>query len=177
VPVWADELRSARQQAESAEKPLRPKADPVVVAQQRTAAMAAVQLALDALSQEIAQGHGKAAPKVAADLRQTLKEHGRYIDATLEAQVHAALTTAGELEGWQRWRADQIREELLAKAQALVTQPLGGRNGKPATKVVFPITDCGKNSTRPAARLTRWSRNGSSKRALNRRRASRSARP
>lgn len=134
VPVWADELRSARQQAESAEKPLRPKADPVVVAQQRTAAMAAVQLALDALSQEIAQGHGKAAPKVAADLRQTLKEHGRYIDATLEAQVHAALTTAGELEGWQRWRADQIREELLAKAQALVTQPLGGRKQQEALR-------------------------------------------
>jgi ribonuclease HI len=37
------------------------------------------------------------------------------------------LGAAGELEGWQRWRADQIREELMAKAQALLDKPLGGR--------------------------------------------------
>lgn len=134
VPVWADELRGARQQAELSDKPARPKADPAVLAQQRAAAAAAVKQALDALSREVAEGHGKAAPKAAADLRQTLKEHGRHIDATLEAQAHAALTSAGELEGWQRWRADQIREELVAKAQALVVQPLGGRKQQEALR-------------------------------------------
>jgi len=51
----------------------------------------------------------------------------------LEARAHAALSQAGELEGWQRWRADQLREELVAKAEALVkvqtTVPEGQRPG------------------------------------------------
>jgi hypothetical protein len=136
VPVWADELRVAREQASQAQadKPARPKADPVVLARQRAQAAAAVQQALEVLAREVGEGHGKAAPKAAADLRQILKEHGRHIDAALEAQVHAALTSAGELEGWQRWRADQIREELLTQAQALVVQPLGGRKQQEALR-------------------------------------------
>ncbi len=129
VPVWADELRALRDQAAGlkSDKPAKPKVDPAVLAQQRAQASAAVQQALDLLKAELAQGHGKAAPKAAADLRQALKDHVRHIDAALEADAHATLTSAGELEGWQRWRADQIREELLAKAQALVDKPLGGR--------------------------------------------------
>ncbi len=136
VPVWADQLRAAREQTALAasDKPPRPKADPAVVARQRTEAAAAVEQALEALTRELGEGHGKAAPKAAAELRQTLKAHGKHIDAALEARVHAALTSAGELEGWQRWRADQIREELLAKAQALVAQPLGGRKQQEALR-------------------------------------------
>ncbi|HEY0200405.1 MAG TPA: DUF349 domain-containing protein, partial [Burkholderiaceae bacterium] len=49
----------------------------------------------------------------------------------LEHRVQAALAAAGELEGWQRWGADQVREELVAKAEALLNRPegqaLGGR--------------------------------------------------
>lgn len=60
-----------------------------------------------------------------------LKQHGKQIDQELESQVNAALIAAGELEGWQRWSADKLREELLAKAQGLLTRPegqeLGGR--------------------------------------------------
>jgi hypothetical protein len=41
------------------------------------------------------------------------------------------LTAAGELEGWQRWRADQIRLELVTKAEALLGEDkapaMGGR--------------------------------------------------
>ena len=136
VPVWADELRSLRDQAAGikADKPAKPKVDPAVLAQQRAQASAAVQQSLDLLKAELAQGHGKAAPKAAADLRQALKDHVRHIDAALEADAHATLTSAGELEGWQRWRADQIREELLAKAQALVDKPLGGRKQQEALR-------------------------------------------
>jgi ATP-dependent RNA helicase SUPV3L1/SUV3 len=136
VPVWADELRALRDQAAGAksDKPAKPKVDPAVLAQQRAQASAAVQQALDLLKAELAQGHGKAAPKAAADLRQALKDHVRQIDAALEADAHATLTSAGELEGWQRWRADQIREELLAKAQALVDKPLGGRKQQEALR-------------------------------------------
>ena len=95
-----------------------------------------VQEALAKLEHEVTEGHGKSTPKVAADLRQALKEHIRNIDSKLEAAAHAALTAAGELEGWQRWRADQIREELVVKAEALVAKPLGGRKQQDTLRVM-----------------------------------------
>jgi len=122
VPVWADELRAARGvPAETSPKPGKPKVDPQVRAQ----ATQAVREVLEKLEQEIAQGHGKASAGAAAALRNALKEHGKLIDDKLENQAHAALAAAGELEGWQRWRADQLRQELVAKAEALfeVTAP------------------------------------------------------
>ena len=130
VPVWADELRAARGEvvaAAAAEPAPRAPVDPQRVA----SAVQAVTEALSKLESETAQGHGKASVGAAAQLRSAWKNHGRFVDAALEARVHAALVTAGELEGWQRWSADQIREELLAKAQGLLARPegqaLGGR--------------------------------------------------
>ena len=128
VPVWADELRQARGlPPEAAPQPAKLKVDPQIRAQ----ATSAVREALSKLEQEVAEGHGKASTGAAANLRQALKEHGRHIDDALDKQVHAALAAAGELEGWQRWRADQLREELVGKAEALLNRPegqaLGGR--------------------------------------------------
>lgn len=127
VPVWADELRQARGLPAEAPEPARPKVDPEL----RARATAAVREVLGHLEQEIAQGHGKASAGAANALRQALKEHGRHIDGQLDRQAHAALAAAGELEGWQRWRADQLREELVGKAEALLKRPegqaLGGR--------------------------------------------------
>jgi ATP-dependent RNA helicase SUPV3L1/SUV3 len=120
VPVWADELRAARGVAvETPIRPAKPKVDPEVRAQ----ATQAVRDVLAKLEQEIAQGHGKASAGAAAALRNALKEHGKLIDDKLENQAHAALAAAGELEGWQRWRADQLRQELVAKAEALFEHP------------------------------------------------------
>ncbi len=116
VPVWADELRVARGgPAEAAVKPSRPKIDPEV----RAKATAVVRDVLAKLEAEIALGHGKASAGAALALRNALKEHGKLVDDKLENQAHAALSAAGELEGWQRWRADQLRHELVAKAEAL----------------------------------------------------------
>jgi len=128
VPVWADELRAARGvPAEAASKPQKPKIDPEIRAQ----ATKTVQEALSKLELEIAEGHGKASAGAAAALRNALKEHGRLIDDKLENLAHAALAAAGELEGWQRWRADQLREALVAKAEGLLKRPegqaIGGR--------------------------------------------------
>lgn len=128
VPVWADELRALRgAAAEPLSKPQKPKIDPEIRAQ----AVHRVQEALTKLEQEIAQGHGKASAGAAAALRHALKEQGRLIDDKLENQSHAALAAAGELEGWQRWRADQLREELVGRAEGLLKRPegqaLGGR--------------------------------------------------
>ncbi len=128
VPVWADELRLARGIAvEPPAKPARPAVDP----ERRAQANVAVQAVLTQLQQELSTGHGKASVAAANALRTALKDLGRLIDDKLEAQAHAALTAAGELEGWQRWRADQLREELVAKAEALLQRPegqaLGGR--------------------------------------------------
>jgi ATP-dependent RNA helicase SUPV3L1/SUV3 len=108
-------------------RPAAPKVDPAV----RAAAQDAVQAALAKLEQETAEGHGKASAGAAAALRAVLKEHGKLVDAPLEARVHAALVAAGELEGWQRWSADKVREDLVAKAEGLLKRPegqaLGGR--------------------------------------------------
>jgi len=132
VPVWADELRQARGLPTEAEKTLqreapKPKVDP----QQQAKAAQAVGQALATLEQETAQGHGKASVGAASALRAVLKVHGRWIDGELESKVHAALVAAGELEGWQRWSADQLREDLVTRAQALLARPdgqeLGGR--------------------------------------------------
>ena len=148
VPVWADELRAARGLPTSkAEHPHhgaadgsapargpKVKLDPAIIKDIREKAAAIVQQALAKLEHEVTEGHGKATPKVAADLRQVLKEHIRHIDSSLEAAAHAALAAAGELEGWQRWRADQIREELVVKAEALAAKPLGGRKQQDALR-------------------------------------------
>ena len=146
VPVWADELRAARglptskadsQATADGSQPARaPKAkmDPAALNELRAKSSAIVHEALARLEHEVTEGHGKSTPKVAADLRHALKEHIRNIDSKLEAAAHAALTAAGELEGWQRWRADQIREELVVKAEALVAKPLGGRKQQDALR-------------------------------------------
>ena len=126
VPVWADELRTLRGVPL---EPAKPRLDPAVLKEMREKSASAVREALSKLEQEVAEGHGKATPKAAADLRNQLKEHGKLIDSTLENQAHAALAAAGELEGWQRWRADQLREELVGKAEALLKAPEGQAYG------------------------------------------------
>jgi hypothetical protein len=144
VPVWADELRAARgislpTTSPVGDKPARPpkvKLDPAVLADLRTKSAAAVQAALTKLEAEVAEGHGKSTPKAAADLRNALKENIRHIDSALEAACHAALTAAGELEGWQRWRADQIREDLVEKAEKLMAKPMGGRKQQEALRAM-----------------------------------------
>ena len=106
---------------------LKPKVDPEV----RAAANAAVQEAITKLETQTSEGHGKASAGAAQALRHALKEFGKAIDSKVDGLAHAALAAAGELEGWQRWRADQLREELLIKAEGLLKRPegqaIGGR--------------------------------------------------
>lgn len=132
VPMWANELRVARGVAlEAAAEAHKPRVDPELLRQLRAQATQAVHDTLAKVEQEVAQGHGKASAGAAAALRNALKAHARHIDDKLEAKAHAALAAAGELEGWQRWRADQLREELVAKAEGLLKRPdgqaIGGR--------------------------------------------------
>lgn len=151
VQVWADELRALRGEvvttAAEAEKPAKaakPKLDPAQRQALREQATQAVLAVLTAVETEITEGHGKATAGAANALRQVLKEHGRNLDTALDARVHAALTAAGELEGWQRWRADQLRQELVAKAEALF-KPVVVRKpkvqAKPETEVVEPAAE------------------------------------
>ena len=133
VPVWADDIRRHRGQATAAGPVPEGAGAPAGAPAQRPAKMDAAQRqalrqqatqavleVLEAVEKEVAEGHGKASAGAAASLRQVLKVHGRHLDTALDARVHAALTAAGELEGWQRWRADQIRQELVARAEALM---------------------------------------------------------
>jgi ATP-dependent RNA helicase SUPV3L1/SUV3 len=132
VPVWADAIRTSRGEAveKKADKPVKPKIDP----EKRQAANSAVREQLSKLEQELAEGHGKASAQAANDVRGALREHGAYIDERTEAKARDALNAAGEMEGWQKWRANQIREELIIKAQALVAKPLGGRKQQDAVR-------------------------------------------
>jgi hypothetical protein len=138
VPVWADELRALRGEAaatapnldgDKPAKPAKPKLDPAQRQALRDQATQAVLTVLTAVETEVSEGHGKASAGAANALRQVLKDHGRHLDTALDARVHAALTAAGELEGWQRWRADQLRQELVAKAEALF-KPVVARKPK-----------------------------------------------
>ena len=135
VPMWAGELRALRGTPDPGDdapaKPGKPKIDPELLKELRAKAATAVGEVLAKLEQETTEGHGKASAGAANALRNALKEHGKYIDQALDARAHTALGAAGELEGWQRWRADQLREELVGKAEALLKRPegqaLGGR--------------------------------------------------
>ena len=138
VPVWADEIRRQRGEAVAeasapaeAPKAVKPKMDPAQRQALREQATAAVTEVLEAVEKEVTEGHGKASAGAAVALRAVLKTHGKNLDTALDARVHAALTAAGELEGWQRWRADQIRLELVTKAEALLGEDkapaMGGR--------------------------------------------------
>ncbi|MFM7025491.1 MAG: DUF349 domain-containing protein [Limnohabitans sp.] len=146
VPVWADEIRALRgetpaQTPVAAPGPSRggkPKMDPAERQALREQATQTVLVELEALEKEVAEGHGKASTSAATALRNVLKTHGRNLDPSFDARVHQALTSAGELEGWQRWRADQLRQELLTKAEALLgpdkKAAMGGRKMQEALR-------------------------------------------
>ncbi|MDR0457609.1 MAG: DUF349 domain-containing protein [Burkholderiaceae bacterium] len=124
VPVWADEIARARAAAaEAAEtaKPAKPKPAPPAP-EQIAAATQAVEAGVMLLEQAVASGHTKNMHSATQALRQSLKTHGRLIDDTLAARVHATLVSAGELQGWQRWSADQLREQLVVRAEALLVR-------------------------------------------------------
>lgn len=121
VPVWADEVRAIRGVADIVPKANKPKVDPQV----KEKANQTVQKVLAQLEAELALGHGKATVLAANALRNALKDFAHQIDHKLEVAVTSALTAAGELEGWQRWRADQIRQELVEKAKSLLNRPAG----------------------------------------------------
>ncbi len=138
VPVWADEVRLLRGQAIEPEPEV--ELDPALAAEKqaeqakrRSDAEAAVQAAVTALEQELGSGHSKASVAAAQALRNALKEHRRNLGAELEGKANAVLASAGELEGWQRWRADQIRQELVQQAEALIERPSAAEEAAPAT--------------------------------------------
>ena len=143
VPVWADEIRALRGQETPAVdaapvKTGKPRLDAAERQALREQATQAVLQELEALEKEVAEGHGKASAGAATALRNALKTHGRHLDPALDARVHQALTAAGELEGWQRWRSDQLRQELLVKAQGLLgpdkAPAMGGRKMQEALR-------------------------------------------
>ena len=123
VPAWADQLRQSRGESMAAA--------PVAIATKAKtdAPPQASQVALQVpsmllqLEKEVALGHSKAMSSAASLLRAALKTKGLQLDAELAQQVQTALAAAAELEGWQRKRADEIRLQLVTKAEALLQAP------------------------------------------------------
>ena len=145
VPVWADEIRRLRGEVltevpsalaatgatEVAKevKPAKPKLDAAQRQALREQASKAVTEVLEALEKQITE------PPVPADaavaLRTVLKAHGKNLETSLDERVHKALVAAGDAEGWQRWLADQVRQDLVNQAEALLdaekAPTVGGR--------------------------------------------------
>ena len=117
APVEAAAVQATPAEGEAAQAPAAEAAPAEAPAAAETAAPAAA-------------GGGKLS-KAIAQLRAVLKQQGRHIDAALGADVNAALLAAGDAQGWQGWKADSVREELVAQAEALLNRPdgqaLGGR--------------------------------------------------
>jgi len=145
VPVWADEIRKQRGEAAP------DKAHPAVSDEQqqvfREKASAAVGAVAKQLADTLAQGQGKMIPKWATELRHALKEHGRWLTTELEGQAQSLLAQAGDLEGWQRWRADQLRQELVAKAEDLLKVPEAQRlSGRKMQETLRALRDSWKQT-------------------------------
>jgi hypothetical protein len=142
VPVWADEIRRLRgelpkdtghahdapkaeksdksDKAEKADKPAKPKMDPAQRQVLRDAANLAMTEALDSVDKALTELAGQSSPEVLASLQAALKAHGKNMDTALDERLHLALVAAGDAEGWQRWRADQVRQQLVVQAEALL---------------------------------------------------------
>ena len=126
VPAWADQIKQKRAETSGAEaksvegqthqSKKKMDIDPAL----KTQAKQVMHECMDVLEKELSQGHGKASAGAATNLRQALKEYGQVIDQRMERHAQSLLLAAGELEGWQRWRADQLRTELVAKAEGLL---------------------------------------------------------
>ncbi|WP_396430180.1 DUF349 domain-containing protein [Limnohabitans sp.] len=147
VPVWAEEIRRLRGEVvahaqpaatdagatETAKevKPAKPKMDAAQRQALRDEANKAVTEVLEALEKQITESQGANLADAAVGLRAVLKTHGKNLDSALDERVHNALTAAGDTEGWQRWRSDQVRQDLVAQAEALLdaekAPTVGGR--------------------------------------------------
>ena len=131
VPTWADELRVGRGQvpqaaAQKAQKDEAAKVNP----EARTKANTNIERAAVSLDAAVKIGQGKVIASAANALRQAIKEGGKRADEAVMVRANTSLAAAQDLEGWQKWRADQLREELVSKAEALL-KPIGGAKAEP----------------------------------------------
>ena len=123
VPAWADQLRQSRGES-VAVAPVAPasKAKTDAAPQASQVALEVPSMLLQ-LEKEVALGHSKAMSSAATLLRAALKTKGLHLDTELAQQVQTTLAAAAELEGWQRKHADEIRLQLVTKAEALLQPP------------------------------------------------------
>ena len=123
VPAWADQLRQSRGESVAA-APVAPasKAKTDAAPQASQVALEVPSMLLQ-LEKEVALGHSKAMSSAASLLRAALKTKGLNLDTELAQQVQTTLAAAAELEGWQRKHADEIRLQLVTKAEALLQPP------------------------------------------------------
>lgn len=115
VQVWADELKQQHGIAAPAESTAQ------LTPEQQEAVVAAVK----ALEKTTKNGQAKDSAKAAAALREQLKAISVAVPADLEQRINRALIDAGDLQGWQRWGANQVREELIARTEGLLISPDG----------------------------------------------------
>jgi Domain of Unknown Function (DUF349) len=126
VSVWSHELQVLRGAEQSvsahAANSEQAQADEAAKAARRASAAAALaefKLTLTQLERALEQGHTKEAMGQANRLRNL---HLNDQPAAVQARAHELLAKTSQLSDWQRWRSDQLREELCVKAEELATQ-------------------------------------------------------
>ena len=150
VPVWADEIRRQRgdlvqtplagaattglpssEKSDKADKPAKPKIDQAQRQALREQAIQTITPMLEGLEKQITESQGAPLLDSCAALRSALNAHGKHLDTSLDERLHKALMAAGDVQGWQRWLADQVRLDLVNQAEALLDDHkapvLGGR--------------------------------------------------
>ena len=150
VPVWADEIRRQRgelvqtpqavaattglpssEKSDKVDKPAKPKIDQAQRQALREQAIQTITPMLEGLEKQITDSQGAPLLDSCAALRSALNAHGKHMDTSLDERLHKALTAAGDVQGWQRWLADQVRLDLVTQAEALLdankAPALGGR--------------------------------------------------
>ncbi|MBU6436641.1 MAG: DUF349 domain-containing protein, partial [Betaproteobacteria bacterium] len=125
---WAAEVRAHRAPAPAPVAEAAPDASgPPAARPDNGNHVAEAKLTIDFLERALAEGHLKAAQRHADKLRALLSVAERSFPAALTGRVQAAVAQTQQLAEWQRWRTDQLREELCVKAEALRDQPLAPR--------------------------------------------------
>ena len=131
-PVASDGATGPKEARDAKEaKAAKPKIDAAQRQALREQAHLAVSAVLEALEKEITESQGAPLPESAQALHVMLHVNGKNLDTSLDERLHKALIAAGDAVGWQRWVSDQVRQDLVTQAEALLdaekVPTVGGR--------------------------------------------------
>jgi hypothetical protein len=95
-----------------------------IAEEEKQRAIQAIQKPLEDLEKALKQGRTKAINVAAQKVRSMLREYEIALEEEQRTRIYSTLKSATDLQDWQRWRTDQLRQNLIDKAKSLVDNPL-----------------------------------------------------